>query len=112
MNTIEKERSNLLGLVDRELIVAELDLNNLEASAREWHLGYWRALDLVERDISSYRMGNPREYLAEAEARALAARDAIDPEETTAAAFSYEYADGYHRAIARLQAKLDTFGGN
>jgi hypothetical protein len=112
MNILEKDKSNLLGLVDRELIVADLELSTLEPSAREWHLGYWRALDLVERDITSYRIGNPREYLAQAEARARDARDAIDPEETTTAAFSYEYADGYHRALIRLKAKLNAFGGN
>ena len=112
MNTLEKDKSKLIGLVNRELIASDLDLSALEPSAREWYLGYWRALDLVERDIASYSVGNVREYLAQEETEARNARDAIDPEATRAGTFTYEYADGYHRALIRLKAKLNALGGN
>ena len=107
-----KDKSRLQALVDRELIVADLDLASCDHTAREWNLGYWRALDLVERDLASYRITNPREYLRESTARALESRDLINPEETDGSSYNYEYLDGYHRALARLLAKLENLGGS
>ena len=107
-----KDKSRLQGLVDRELIVADLDLANCDHTAREWNLGYWRALDLVERDLASYRITDPREYLRESTARARESRDLLNLEESDGLGYGYEYFDGYHRALARLLAKLENFGGS
>lgn len=107
-----EDKSHLQGLVDRELIVADGDLANCDHTAREWNLGYWRALDRVERDLASYRIADPREYLKRLTAGALAYRDQINPDDSYGQQHSYEYLDGYHRAFARLLAKLENFRGS